>query len=129
VASIPTWFGPRVGGYVNCTAGVGDDFASARNFLTGLKSGNFGLVTNVNDSLPTDHPYVLYGLLSTSVAWPKNLGQVVPNSNPPDLNPIRYNSSSPVNNPKSYDLWVDIFVGGKTNRISNWNPQPEFVNY
>jgi hypothetical protein len=37
------------------------------------------------------------------------------------INPWRYNSVSPVNNPKSYDLWVDILIGGKTNRICNWS--------
>jgi hypothetical protein len=41
------------------------------------------------------------------------------------LNPIRYNSSSPTGNSKTYDLWVDIVVGGKTNRISNWSENPE----
>ncbi|HEU5124485.1 MAG TPA: type II secretion system protein [Verrucomicrobiae bacterium] len=33
----------------------------------------------------------------------------------------RYNSSNPTNNPGSYDLWVDLVFGGKTNRISNWS--------
>ena len=43
------------------------------------------------------------------------------------INPWRYNSSSPVHNPKSFDLWVDIPVAGKINRISNWNKQYEVV--
>ena len=37
-----------------------------------------------------------------------------------NINPFRYNSSNPTNNPTSFDLWVDIIVAGKTNRISNW---------
>ena len=41
-----------------------------------------------------------------------------------DLNPFRYNSSAPTNNPNSYDLWVDIVFGKKTNRINNWRATP-----
>ena len=46
------------------------------------------------------------------------------------VNTWRYNSSNPVYNRESYDLWADIFIRGKTNRICNWkktidpNPQP-----
>jgi hypothetical protein len=32
------------------------------------------------------------------------------------ISPISYVSSSPTNNPNSYDLWVDFVVSGKTNR-------------
>ena len=117
VASVSTWFGAGVGGFVNCTkAGGGDDFAAAQNFLSGLRPGQYGfLATGV-------------GLLTTSVIWPKNRGPVFAGW-PDELNPIRYNSSSPTHNSKSYDLWVDILAGGKTNRISNWSPQPETVSY
>ena len=44
------------------------------------------------------------------------------------LNPWRYVVTNPTNNPGAFDLWVDILVGGKTNRISNWSPQPQIVN-
>ena len=43
------------------------------------------------------------------------------------VNTIRYVSSNPTNNPNSYDLWVDVLIGGKTNRISNWNKDSEIV--
>lgn len=36
------------------------------------------------------------------------------------INPWRYNSSNPTNNPNSYDLWAEIVVRGKTNIIGNW---------
>ncbi len=36
------------------------------------------------------------------------------------FNPWRYNSSSPTNNPKSFDLWAEIVIGDKTNTIGNW---------
>lgn len=40
------------------------------------------------------------------------------------INPWSYNSSSPTNNPGSFDIWVDVVIGGKTNRICNWSPKP-----
>jgi prepilin-type N-terminal cleavage/methylation domain-containing protein len=40
----------------------------------------------------------------------------------------RYNSSSPTNNPGTYDLWVDVIINGKTNRFSNWSRDPVLVN-
>ena len=37
-----------------------------------------------------------------------------------------YVSSSPTNNPtEGYDLWLDVVWRGKTNRISNWSPEPQ----
>lgn len=38
-----------------------------------------------------------------------------------DGTPWSYNSANPTNNPGSFDLWVDLVIGGKTNRIANWN--------
>ena len=40
------------------------------------------------------------------------------------INPWRYNPVDPTNNPTSYDLWVDITVGNRTERISNWSDKP-----
>lgn len=116
IASVPTLFGPGVGGFVNCMkAGGADDFRAAHKFISSLTPGQYGFLANG------------IGLLTSSVPWPKNLGPVIAGW-PDELNPVRYNSSNPTNNPKSYDLWVDIFVGGKSNRISNWSAQPEIVN-
>ncbi|MBI3849540.1 MAG: prepilin-type N-terminal cleavage/methylation domain-containing protein [Verrucomicrobia bacterium] len=42
-------------------------------------------------------------------------------------NAWRYVSSNPTNNPGSFDLWADIVVGGKTNRISNWSKDPIII--
>lgn len=36
-------------------------------------------------------------------------------------NPWRYVRTNPTNNHDGYDLWVDIYVGGKVQRIANWN--------
>jgi prepilin-type N-terminal cleavage/methylation domain-containing protein len=40
------------------------------------------------------------------------------------LNTWHYVSGSPTNNVGSFDLWADIIVGGKTNRICNWSTSP-----
>jgi prepilin-type N-terminal cleavage/methylation domain-containing protein len=37
------------------------------------------------------------------------------------LNPWRYVSSHPTNNTGSYDLWVDLVVGGRTYQVNNWS--------
>ena len=42
----------------------------------------------------------------------------------PDMNPWRYNSSNPANNPGSYELWIQlVFAPGQTNLICNWTKQ------
>ena len=41
--------------------------------------------------------------------------------------PWRYNSSNPTNNPGAFDLWVDLYIGGKTNRFSNWAAEPQLA--
>ena len=57
------------------------------------------------------------------VAWPDNL---LPwPTSVKGLNPWRYVSSNPTNNTKSYDLWIDLVISGKTHRISNWRKEPE----
>jgi prepilin-type N-terminal cleavage/methylation domain-containing protein len=40
------------------------------------------------------------------------------------FNPFHYVATTPTNNVQTFDLWVDIIVGGKTNRISNWSDKP-----
>ncbi len=47
----------------------------------------------------------------------------VPVVGPPPYGPDNvwhYNSKTPTNNPKSYDLWAEIVVGGKTRIVGNW---------
>jgi hypothetical protein len=36
------------------------------------------------------------------------------------FNPWHYNSTSPTNNPESYDLWAEVVVAGKPVIIGNW---------
>jgi hypothetical protein len=90
---------------MNITRGSGDDSPAATSFLKALKPGQSGeILPNVR-------------VLTTSVMWADGI-----------INPIRYNSSNPTNNPASYDLWVDVIIGDKTNRVSNWSEQPQVVN-
>ena len=110
----PGFLNGSVKGFVNCTRGNDDEAGKAKNFLVGgLKPGMYGITQNSG---------IQVALLTSSVEWPGvDLNppfHPVPNS--PGMNPIRYNGSSPKRNPKSYDLWIDIIIGGKTNRINNW---------
>ena len=67
-------------------------------------------------------------LLACSQSWPLNPGLAqVKNADPGGLNPWRYVSSNPTNNPGSYDLWVDLLIAGVTNRVSNWSQQPQLL--
>ena len=95
-----------VGGFVNSSQGTtGDEGRSASSFLNGLKPGQVATTYNAGGNLVK--------ILVSSVP---NLGN--------RLSTICYVSSSPTNNPNSYDLWVDVMINGVTNRISNWNKDP-----
>jgi prepilin-type N-terminal cleavage/methylation domain-containing protein len=107
-----------VGGFVNCTKGSGEDAISAKNFLPGLKPKQVAYsVTNNSWIQPPSAP--LTDILVTSVGGPDNNYQPL---NAPDLNPIRYLYPG-TNNPNSYDLWVQLVIGGKTNLVCNWSRQ------
>ena len=48
---------------------------------------------------------------------------VVPSRGPEPyatINPWRYNSSNPTNNPDSFDLWAEVIINKKTVIIGNW---------
>jgi prepilin-type N-terminal cleavage/methylation domain-containing protein len=106
-----------VGGFMNCSKpGGGEDAGTARNFLPGLKPKQ---VWNDYTNHPPSEPGVT--LLVTSVGGPDDNYQPLGQQ---DLNPWRYNSSNPTNNPGAYDLWVQLVTSkGKTNLICNWTKQ------
>ena len=119
--SLPTLTGGNVqgafgvGGFMNCSKSAGgEDASAARNFLPDLKPNQVYNFTNI-----TTGPQGV-NLLITAVGGPdaqyQPLGQQ-------DVNPWRYNSSSPTNNPGSYDLWVQLVIGKQTNLICNWTKQ------
>jgi prepilin-type N-terminal cleavage/methylation domain-containing protein len=114
IASVPLAYG--VGGFINSGStnknnNGDDDVRVAKNFLPGLKPNQLNqYVTNNN---------VQTTMLVTSVGGPddtyKPLGA-------PALNPFRYVYPG-VNNPNSYDLWVQLVIKGKTNLVCNWSRQ------
>jgi len=72
-----------------------------------------GRATEVSDSPDVD-------LLVAPVPWPAN------DPDPPvpgrkGLNPWRYVSSNPTNNPGRFDLWAEFIAGGKKLIICNWS--------
>lgn len=115
---LPTIFGPGVRGFANQTRGSGDDAHPAVNFF-----GKSGLPPSQVATYRVGGSDV--GILVCSIPWPEENGQLI--AGHPRLNPWRYNSSHPTNNPGAYDLWVDLVLAGKTNRISNWSEQPQII--
>jgi prepilin-type N-terminal cleavage/methylation domain-containing protein len=105
-----------VSGFANTStrARSDDSGAAASTFLNNLTPNQIGLLD------PAD-PHVK--LLVCAVAWPPDKMKLIPTADQ-SLNPWRYNSSHPTNNTASYDLWVDLVIRGKTNRVSNWSTQP-----
>ena len=105
-ANVQAAFG--VGGFVNCSRGGGDEAAPAQAVLSGLRQNQFASVTDNG---------VTVNLIVTAVRGPdlsyKPLGVQ-------DVNPFRYVYPG-VNNPNSYDLWVQLVIKGKTNLICNWS--------
>jgi prepilin-type N-terminal cleavage/methylation domain-containing protein len=100
-----------VSGVVNCTHGSGEDIVRAKNFLTDLRANQVGgLKTGAG-------PMVV---LVTTVGGPDTSCQPL---GVPILNPWRYNSANPTNNPGTYDLYVQLKIGGKTNLVCNWSKQ------
>ena len=113
-----TPFAANVTGFVNCSRpGKGDDVPGATAFSKGFKPGQFMAITNGND--PTAC-FVLGSAIEGPLVYQTQLGA--------KLNPWRYNSSSPRYNTKSYDLWIDVLAGGKTNRICNWSEKAIIVS-
>ncbi len=101
-----------VSGIINSSkTGAAEDAPAARNFLPGLNSSRFGSASN-NTIVAT--------VLVASVGGPDV--NYMPFPNTPNFNPWRYVSPG-VNNPNSYDLWVKLVIGGKTNLICNWSKQ------
>jgi prepilin-type N-terminal cleavage/methylation domain-containing protein len=105
-----------VGGFMNCSKSAGgEDASAARNFLPDLKPNQ---VWNYTNAPATEG----VNLLVSSVGGPDAIYQPLGS---PDVNPWRYNSSNPTNNPGSYELWIQLSIGStnKLNLICNWTKQ------
>ena len=112
---------PNVSGFINCSQpGNGDEAPTGQTFLRDLKANQF-LSVELNSN-----PNLVYTALGTVLEGPDPYMLSNP-SGSQKINPWRYNSSNPVHNPKSFDLWIDVLIAGKTNRICNWSAEPLLV--
>lgn len=130
VGGVPTQFGTLDGSAYISSSGSPSDlqrYFSAQGFAntsTRTQSDDQGKAasTFLNHLLPNE-----YGLVDTSKPQILILACPVPGplvlSANSALNPWRYNSSHPTNNVGTYDLWVDLLIKGRTNRVCNWSPQ------
>ena len=99
--------------FMNCSKGGGEDSIPATTFLSGLKAGEIAsngawniIVTAANSDLIYKPMPGLYSLAGKPA------------------NPWRYVCPG-TNNPTSYDLWVQVFVGNRSNLICNWSKNPQ----
>jgi len=90
----------------------GDERGAPMSFLKQLQAKQIGAIPNKPGTK----------ILVCSVEWP-DAGSTAPISGT-TLNPWRYVSTRPTNNPGSFDLWVDLVLGNKTYRVNNWNQHP-----
>jgi hypothetical protein len=110
-------FGAGVDGFVNSST----DANEVRKFMGSWRQDEIGRMkigskTNVFFALPADGPQSF-----TSLETDGRQRWVVP---------WCYDCSSTNRvNADSYDLWIDLTLGGKTNRICNWSDQPVIVAY
>ena len=102
-----------------------EDGVAAQSFLPGLKPAQIadltvgkGLVTILCTAANSDPSY--QPIIQQTASGPKP----VLTEGGGNANPWRYLYPG-VHNPQSYDLWIQIFIGGKTNLISNWKTDPE----
>ena len=116
---VMTIFGPGVAGFVNCDHAGSDEGRSAIPFLNGLKPSQVATISMTNAGTRMS---AIGRVLVCSVPGPDPNEPALNNGSPP-LNPWRYNSSSPTNNPNTYDLWVDIVANGRVLGICNWSSQ------
>ncbi len=115
-SNLKTAFG--VDGIMNSMVGEGsDEGAIAQKFLTGSRPVP-------TDTVQADPPDARGAprILVTSIGWKREPTPIFPGN--PRVSPVFYNPINPTNNPNSYDMWVDVIVGSKTNRISNWTKEP-----
>jgi len=98
-------------GIVNCSTGVGDEGGgSANRFLTEVKPNQYGETAAGNGVR-----VIGVRMEGPPPAFPSQSETILP---------FRYQATNPTNNVNGFDLWIDIKVGSKTNRICNWSETP-----
>jgi len=111
----------NLGGFMN----VDNTDGAAQNFYDGIKNVQHLVVQS---TLPVSSQYT-YTVMGVPASGPLTLNSATNNQSLTYINPWHYNSSHPTNNTSTYDLWMDVQYGGKTNRISNWSADPQVVSY
>jgi len=103
-------------GFVNCSKfNAGADSQPARNFIHELKPRQTGPATNNGVGIT---------ILVGSVGGPDVTYMPL---HAPNLNPWRYVSPG-TNNPTSYDLWIQLHIGGKEYLVCNWSKEVQINN-
>lgn len=103
------------GGVGNCTRGSGEDVSSAVNFISSTKPLKFAAVTTNG---------VTINALITSSLGPESTNEPVGVF---EVNPFRYICPG-INNPNSYDLWIQLVINHRTYLICNWKSGVEVNN-
>jgi prepilin-type N-terminal cleavage/methylation domain-containing protein len=103
------------GGISNAGVDGNTEGPAAKNYLMDIKPAQYAVVDFKGAA-------GLLKVLRTDVDGP-----VLPLPFGSAVNPFRYVSTNPTNNPSSFDLWVDVIIAGKTNRVSNWSDQAEII--
>jgi prepilin-type N-terminal cleavage/methylation domain-containing protein len=115
----------HVTSFMNYTKGGAEDSKPAKNYLPGLPASRMATNTilGFQGYNIAEDDYVILVTAARSDPNYKPLPGIVTFTGA-NANPWRYLCPG-VHNPNSYDLWIQIFVGGKTNLISNWKTDPE----
>jgi prepilin-type N-terminal cleavage/methylation domain-containing protein len=107
-------FAGPVTGFMNCARPrSGDELPTGVAFIKGLRPTQYLGITNAGSS-------TVVAVLGAGLEGPLPFAV--------KFSPWRYNSSNPRYNTKSFDLWIDVLAGGKTNRICNWSDKPIVVS-
>jgi prepilin-type N-terminal cleavage/methylation domain-containing protein len=91
------------------------DPKQVKNFLPQLKTAQSRAI----NSLPGDQPQTELQVLVVPVPWP--LTRADQPTRIRGLNPWRYVSTQPTNNPATYDLWAEYLDGKDLKIIGNWS--------
>ncbi|HEX3625727.1 MAG TPA: type II secretion system protein [Verrucomicrobiae bacterium] len=110
--AVVTAFG--VSAFMNCKRDSdAENSIPAQTFLSGLKSGEIasnGAVFMIVTAANSDDVYKPMPGVYSLAGKPANAWRYI---------------CPGTNNPNSYDLWVQVFVGNHTNLICNWAKQPQ----
>jgi prepilin-type N-terminal cleavage/methylation domain-containing protein len=108
-----------LGGFVNAIEGAGSqDGQQPQDFAKGsLQLGQYLQVPITNGALGASTKAIVLGSTLEGSG-------MLPGVSGGSINPFGYNSLNPTNNPRSYDLWLDVNVNGVTYRFCNWQQSP-----